>query len=98
MHFRDKTEPAPNVPDVYERKNKMENKKTIIAIIIMTILIIALVIISYFYNDFNMKQMALLTDEANKILKTNLLEYNVDFDIKSEKNYGEVEEQIKEYI
>lgn len=76
----------------------MENKKTIIAIIIITILIIALVIISYFYNDFNMKQMALLTQEANKILETDLFEYNVDFDIKSEKNYGEVEEQIKEYI
>jgi len=98
LHFRDKTEPAPNVPDVYERKNKMENKKTIIAIIIITILIIALIVISYFYNDFNTKQMALLTDEANKILETDLLEYNVDFDIKSEKNYGEVEEQIKEYI
>ena len=83
---------------VYERKNEMENKKTIIAIIMITILIIALVVISYFYNDFNMKQMALLTDEANKILETNLSEYNVDFDIKTEKNYREVEKQIKEYI
>ena len=76
----------------------MENKKTIIAIIIITILIIGLIVISYFYNDFNMKQMALLTEEANKILQTDLLEYNVDFEIKTEKNYGEVEEQIKEYI
>ena len=76
----------------------MENKKTIIAIIMLTILIIALVVISYFYNDFNMNQMALLTEEANKILETNLSEYNVDFDIKTEKNYKEVEKQIKEYI
>ena len=65
LHFRDKTEPVPNVPDVYERKNKMENKKTIIAIIIITILIVALVVISYLYNDFNMKQMAFRGSRRN---------------------------------
>lgn len=76
----------------------MENKKTIIGIIVITILIIALVGISYFYYDFNTKQMALLTEEANKILETDLTEYNVDFDIKTDENYGKVEDAIKEYI
>ena len=76
----------------------MENKKTIIGIIVITILIIALVVISYFYYDFNTKQMALLTGEANKILETDLTEYNIDFGIKTDENYGKVEEAIKEYI
>jgi len=76
----------------------MENKKTKIAIVIVTLLIIALIAISYFYNDYNTKQMALLTQEANKILESELVDYNVDFDIKTEKDYGEVEEAIKEYI
>lgn len=76
----------------------MENKKTIIAIIVITILIIALIAISYFYNDFNKKQIALLTEETNKILETDLTEYNVDFDIKTEKNFKEVEKSVKEYI
>lgn len=76
----------------------MENKKTIIGIVVITILIIALVVVSYFYYDFNTKQMALLTEEANKILETDLTEYNVDFDIKTDENYGKVEDAIKEYI
>ena len=76
----------------------MENKKTIIGIVVITILIIALVVVSYFYHDFNTKQMALLTEETNKILETDLTEYNVDFDIKTDENYGKVEDAIKEYI
>ena len=76
----------------------MENKKTIIGIVVITILIIALVVVSYFYYDFNTKQMALLTEEANKILETDLTEYNVDFNIKTDENYGKVEDAIKEYI
>ena len=46
----------------------MENKKTIIGIIILIVLISALIVVSYFYNDFNTKQKDLLTEEANKIL------------------------------
>ena len=76
----------------------MENKKTKIAIVIVTLLIIGLIAISYFYNDYNTKQVGLLTQEANKILESKLIDYNVDFDIKTEKNYAEVEEAIKEYI
>ena len=76
----------------------MENKKTKIAIVIVTLLIIGLIAISYFYNDYNTKQVALLTQEANKILESKLVDYNIDFDIKTEKDYGEVEEAIKEYI
>ena len=76
----------------------MENKKTIIAIIITTILIIALIGILYFYNNFNTKQMTILTQEVNKILDADLSKDNIDFHIKTEKNYGEIEDSIKEYI
>lgn len=76
----------------------MENKKTIIGIVVITILIIGLIAISYFYNDFNTKQITLLTEEINKILETDLIEYNIDFDIKTEKNFKEVEKSVKEYI
>lgn len=76
----------------------MENKKTKIAIIIVAILIITLIIVSYFYSNFNTKQMSLLTEEINKIVDTDLTENNIDFDIKTEKNYAKVEKSIKEYI
>lgn len=76
----------------------MENKKTIVAIIIVIFLIGALIAVSYFYNDFNTKQLELLTEEANKILETDLKESTVNLKIKTEKNYAEVEKSIKEYI
>lgn len=76
----------------------MENKKTKIAIIILSILIIFLIVIVYFFNSFNTKQTGLLTQELNKILESDLVEDNIDFDIKTEKNYAKVESSIKEYI
>ena len=76
----------------------MENKKTKAAIVIVILLIIALIVVSYFYNDFNSKQVILLTQELNEILEADLKEDSINFDIKTEKNYAEVEKIIKEYI
>ena len=76
----------------------MENKKTIVAIIILIILIIGLIVISYFYNDFNTKQINLLTEQSNKIIESNLITDNIDLDIKTDKNYATVEKAIKEYM
>lgn len=76
----------------------MENKKTIIAITIVIMLIIALVGIAYFYNNFTTRQVKLLTEESNKILQSDIATENIEFDIKTEKNYAIVENAIKEYI
>lgn len=76
----------------------MENKKTKIAIIILTMLIALLIITLYFYMDFNTKQLNLLTQEVNKILESNLKEDTIDFKTKTEKNYKKVEGEIKEYV
>ena len=76
----------------------MENKKTIIAIIIVLILIVGLVGITSIFTDFSTKQTKLLTEESNKILKSDISKDNIDFDIKTEKNYAIVEKAIKEYI
>ena len=76
----------------------MEHKKTLVATILISILIVGLIVISYFYNDFNKMQKALLIEEANKILQADLSKYNIDFDIKTDKNYAKVEDSIKEYI
>jgi len=76
----------------------MENKKTTIVLIIVIILVATLIVISYFYNDFNKLQVELLTKEANKILEFDILEDEIDFKIKTEKNYAQVEKSIKEYI
>lgn len=75
----------------------MENKKTIIAIIVLTILIIGLVVMAYLYNNFNTNQVKVLTEESNKILQSNIAIDNIDFKIKTEKNYAVVEKAIKEY-
>lgn len=76
----------------------MENKKTLVGIIIVILLIGLLIAVSYIYNDFNKEQIRLLTEEANAILETDLKDYNTTYMIKTEKNYAEVEERIKEYV
>ncbi len=76
----------------------MENKKTIIGIIIVVILIIGLIVASYLYSDFNKKQLNLLTDETNTILKNDILTEGINLETKSEKNYATVEKAIKEYL
>ena len=76
----------------------MENKKTVVGIVVVTILIIVLIIISYLSNSFNTKQVKLLTEESNKLLKSNWTEDSIDFHIKTEKNYAVVEKAMKEYI
>ena len=76
----------------------MENKKTIIGIIIVVILIIALAVTSYLFNNFNNTQLNLLTEEANTILKTDILTDGVNEEIKTQKNYAVVEKAIKEYL
>lgn len=76
----------------------MENKKTKIAIVILTMLIMALIGVAYFYSQFNRQQMNLLTEEINQILQSDLIEDNIDLKIKTEKNYAEVENTIKEYL
>ena len=76
----------------------MENKKTIVAMIVIILLIIGLVVVSYFYNDFNKRQMTLLTREANRILETDLVDDDINLTIKTSENYAKVEKSIKEYI
>lgn len=79
-------------------ENEMGNNKTKIAIVIVALLIITLIVVTYFYNDFNTKQVKLLSNEANKILESDILyDYN-DFQVKTEKNYAKVEKAIKEYM
>lgn len=76
----------------------MSNKKTIAGIIVVTLLIIGLIVVSYFYSDFNTKQVKVLSEEANKILGADLTQDYIDFDTKTEKNYAKVEKSVKEYI
>ena len=76
----------------------MENKKVIIAIIIVLILIIGIVGATFIFGNFNKKQTKLLTEESNKILQSDISKDNIDFNIKTQKNYAIVEKSIKEYI
>ena len=82
----------------YERKNKMENIKTKIAIVIVILLIVALIAVSYLYNGYNTKQLEILTIEVNKILEADLSKQYVDLKNNTERNYAEVEDAVKEYI
>ena len=79
-------------------KMKMENKKMTIAIIILIILIITIVGFNFAFSEFNNKQTNILTEETNKILQSDITKENIDFNIKTERNYAVVEKAIKEYI
>lgn len=76
----------------------MENKKMTIAIIILIVLIIAIVGFNFAFSEFNNKQTNILTEETNKILQSDITKENIDFNIKTERNYAVVEKAIKEYI
>ncbi len=76
----------------------MENKKMTIAIIILIILIIAIIGFNFAFSEFNNKQTNILTEETNKILQSDITKENIDFNIKTERNYAVVEKAIKEYI
>ena len=76
----------------------MENKRVVIAIIVMIILIVGIIGGAYFFSGFTNKQTKLLTDETNKILQADITTENIDLDIKTSKNYAVVEKAIKEYV
>ncbi|MCI8273464.1 MAG: hypothetical protein HFJ55_05225 [Clostridia bacterium] len=76
----------------------MENKKTIIGIILVVILIIILITISYTSSKFNKEQLNLLTNETNELLQKNILDEDIETNIKTEKSYATVEKTMKEYL
>ena len=76
----------------------MENKKTIIGIVIVVILIITLVGVSYFYYKFNTEQVKKLTEESNILLQTDIASETINEEIKTEKDFGIVEKAMKEYL
>ena len=76
----------------------MENKRVIISIIVVLILIVGIVVGTYFLGGFNKEQTKLLTDETNKILQADITTENIDFNIKTTKNYATVEKAVKEYV
>ena len=76
----------------------MENKKTIIGIIIVLILIIGLIGVSYFYNIYNNEQLRKFTEETNKILQSEILDDEKNNKNVSKGNYGIIEKNIKDYI
>ena len=76
----------------------MENKKTIVGIVIVLLLIIALIVASYSNGRFNSEQVKILTEESNKILQLDFATESIDMDIKTEKTYATVEKAMKEYV
>lgn len=76
----------------------MENKKTIIGIVIVVILIITLVGVSYFYYKFNTEQVKKLTEESNILLQTDIASETINEEIKTEKDFAVVEKSMKEYL
>lgn len=76
----------------------MENKRVIISIIAIIIIIIGIVGGTYLFSGFSKEQTKLLTEETNKILKSDIITENIDMDIKTAKNYAVVEKSIKEYM
>lgn len=76
----------------------MENKKTIVGMIIIIILIIALIAVTILYNNFSETQLNLLTEESNKLIQQDLINEEIDKEIKTQKDYAVVEKTIKEYL
>ena len=76
----------------------MKNKKVIITMIIIIVLILALISGIFMYNNFQQQELRQLTEEANKLLQQDLINDEIDNEIKTNKNYAIVEKTIKEYL
>ena len=76
----------------------MKNKKVIITMIIIIVLILALISGIFMYNNFQQQELRQLTEEANKLLQQDLINDEIDNEIKTKKNYAIVEKTIKEYL
>ena len=76
----------------------MKNKKSIIIMIIIIVLILAVISGIFMYNKFQQQELKQLTEEANKLLKQDLINDEIDNEIKTNKNYAIVEKTIKEYL
>ena len=73
----------------------MENKKKIIGMVLIIILIIALIAVTILYNNFSETQLNLLTEESNKLIQQDLINEEIDEEIKTQKDYAVVEKTIK---
>lgn len=75
----------------------MGNKKLVIAIIVVIILIAGL-IGGYFYLQKSTEQAKVLQEEATKLSQTDLKKEEIDMEIKSTGKYAIVEETMKNYL
>lgn len=76
----------------------MEGKKTIIAMIVIIVLILALIGVTFIFNNFEKEQLQLLTQESNKLLQQDLSTETINMEIKTADDYAKVEKSIKEYL
>lgn len=75
----------------------MGNKKLIIAIIIVLLLIAGLVG-GFLYMQYNSQQAAKLQEEMKKLAESDFINEEIDMKIKSSGDYGQVEQAAKEYL
>ena len=73
----------------------MKNKKSIIIMIIIIVLILAVISGIFMYNKFQQQELKQLTEEANKLLQQDLINDEIDNEIKTNKR---IFNQYKEYI
>ena len=76
----------------------MKNKRVIIIMIIIIVLILAVISGIFMYNKFQQQELKQLTEEANKLLQQDIINDEIDNEIKTSKNYAIVEKAVKEYI
>lgn len=76
----------------------MKNKKVLIGIIILVVVIIVGVVSFVAYKNYNDSQLALLSEEAEKISTMDIMSEEIDKEIKTKGNYAVVEQTIKDYI
>ena len=65
---------------------------------IIIVLILAVISGIFMYNKFQQQELKQLTEEANKLLQQDLINDEIDNQIKTNKNYAIVEKTIKEYL
>lgn len=76
----------------------MKNKKVLIGIIIAVAIIVIVGIAVYTTMQNNKKQLEILNEEAKKLSEMDLLNDNIDMEIKTSGKYAIVEKTMKEYL
>lgn len=79
-------------------KDLLKNKKKLAIVILVVVIVVAILGVALYNDQFEKKQLQILSSEAEKLNSLNLETDEIDMEIKSKGKYAVVEQTMKDYL